>query len=93
MLSNRVRANLARKSEPFAGAIFAGYVDADEDNAVNVLSSSFGGCELFYFPAWNHGVDCRGILTALHELLMQGNSQGITFLASSGDSAGKSVPM
>jgi subtilase family serine protease len=71
------------------GAVFAGYVDADEDNLVDVLSSSFGECELFYFPAYNHGQDYRGILTAYDELFMQGNSQGITFLASSGDSAGK----
>jgi subtilase family serine protease len=71
------------------GAVFAGYVDADEDNFVDVLSSSFGECELFYFPAYNHGIDQRQILVAYDELFMQGNSQGITFLASSGDFAGK----
>lgn len=71
------------------GSIFAGYVDAIESNQVDVLSASFGECELFYFPQYNHGVDQRGILLAYHELFLQGNSQGITFLASSGDSAGK----
>jgi subtilase family serine protease len=71
------------------GSIFAGYVDAIESNQVDVLSASFGECELFYFPQYNHGVDQRGILVAYHELFLQGNSQGITFLASSGDSAGK----
>lgn len=71
------------------GSIFAGYVDAIESNTVDVLSASFGGCEQYYFPAYNNGVDERGILRAEHELFMQGNAQGITFLASSGDSAGK----
>jgi subtilase family serine protease len=71
------------------GSIFAGYVTAIETNEVDALSASFGECELFYFPAYNNGVDQRGILRAYDALFMQGNSQGITFLASSGDSAGK----
>jgi subtilase family serine protease len=71
------------------GSIFAGYVDAIEDNQVDLISASFGECELFYFPKYNNGVDQRGVLRAYDELFMQGNSQGITFLASSGDSAGK----
>jgi len=71
------------------GSIFAGYVDAIEANEVDVLSASFGGCELFYFPKYNGGVDERDILRAYDELFLQGNAQGITFLASSGDSAGK----
>ena len=72
------------------GNIFAGYVDAIEANEVDVLSASFGECELFYFPKYNNGQDYRGILRSEDELFMQGNAQGITFLASSGDSAGKS---
>jgi subtilase family serine protease len=71
------------------GNIFAGYVNAIESNQVDVLSASFGECELYYFPRYNDGQDYRGILTAEHELFLQGNAQGITFLASSGDSAGK----
>jgi subtilase family serine protease len=71
------------------GSIFAGYVDAIEANEVDAISASFGECELFYFPKYNGGTDYRGILTAEDELFMQGNAQGITFLASSGDSAGK----
>jgi subtilase family serine protease len=71
------------------GSIFAGYVDAIEANEVDAISASFGECELYYFPQYNNGVDQRGILRAYHELFLQGNSQGITFLASSGDSAGK----
>ena len=74
------------------GSVFAGYVDAIEANEVDVLSASFGECELLYFPKYNEGQDYRGILVAYHELFMQGNTQGITFLASSGDSAGKACP-
>jgi subtilase family serine protease len=74
------------------GNIFAGYVTAIESNQVDILSSSFGGCELFDFPAYNGGQDYRGILRAYDELFLQGNAQGITFLASSGDSAGKECP-
>ena len=74
------------------GSIFAGYVDAIEANEVDAISASFGGCELGYFPQYNGGVDYRGILRAEHELFLQGNAQGITFLASSGDSAGKDCP-
>ncbi len=74
------------------GSVFAGYVDAIEANEVDVLSASFGECELLYFPKYNEGQDYRGILRAYHELFLQGNTQGITFLASSGDSAGKACP-
>jgi subtilase family serine protease len=71
------------------GNIFAGYVDAIESNEVDALSASFGECELFYFPKYNNGQDFRDVLRAEHELFLQGNAQGITFLAASGDSAGK----
>jgi subtilase family serine protease len=59
---------------------------------VDAISASFGECELLYFPSYNNGQDYRGVLRAYHELILQGNSQGITFLASSGDSAGKGCP-
>jgi subtilase family serine protease len=66
-------------------SIIAGYTDVDEDNIVDVASSSFGGCELFYKPEYNGGVDLTGILNVYHALFQQGNAQGITFIASSGD--------
>ena len=74
------------------GNILAGYLDIDEYDFADVVSSSFGECELFYFPEYNGGQDYRGVLAAEHELFLQGNSEGITFLASSGDSAGKECP-
>ncbi len=74
------------------GNIFAGYVTIIEANTVDLVSSSFGECELEYTAKYNHGTSQLGILQAYHELFLQGNSQGITFLASSGDSAGKECP-
>jgi subtilase family serine protease len=66
-------------------SIIAGYTDIDEFNQVDVVSSSFGGCELDYTKAYNSGVDFTGILKVYHALFQQGNAQGITFFASSGD--------
>ncbi len=74
------------------GNVQAGYIQIDEENAVDLVSSSFGGCELDYTAAYNGGQSFLGVLKAEHELFLQGNSQGITFLASSGDSAGKGCP-
>lgn len=66
-------------------SIIAGYTEVDEDNVADVVSSSFGGCELFYTAPYNGGVDMTGILKVYHALFQQGNAQGITFVASSGD--------
>jgi subtilase family serine protease len=66
-------------------SIIAAYTQVDEENRVDVVSSSFGECELDFTAAYNGGVDFTGILLAFHDLFLQGNSQGITFLASSGD--------
>jgi subtilase family serine protease len=65
--------------------ITAAYTAVVEDNAVDVVSSSFGECELDFTPAYNNGTDFTGILKTFHALFQQGNAQGITFLASSGD--------
>ena len=72
--------------------ITAGYTQIVDDNTVDLVSSSFGGCEANYFPKRNGGMDFRYILKTYHELFQQGNAQGITFLASSGDEAGKICP-
>jgi subtilase family serine protease len=65
--------------------IIAGYTAVNEDNAVDVVSSSFGECELDFTKAYNNGTDFTSILKTMHSLFQQGNAQGITFLASSGD--------
>lgn len=74
------------------GDVFAGYSQIVEDNLVDAVSSSFGGCELAYFPKYNNGKDYRSVLRTQHELFQQGNAQGISFLASSGDEAGLECP-
>jgi subtilase family serine protease len=73
----------------YDGSILAGYIDNDEFEFAEVVSASFGQCELDYFPRYNFGEDFRDVLQAYHETFLQGNSEGITFLASSGDEAGK----
>ena len=66
-------------------SIIAGYTQVNEENKVDVVSSSFGECELDYTAAANGGEDFTFYLQIFHNLFLQGNSQGITFLASSGD--------
>ncbi|MEI9986378.1 MAG: S53 family peptidase [Aliidongia sp.] len=66
-------------------SIVAAYTQVDEDNSVDVVSSSFGECELDFTAAANGGTDFTGILQVFHSLFKQGNAQGITFVVSSGD--------
>ncbi len=70
----------------------AGYLTIVEANTFDIVNSSFGGCDAFYQPAYNEGVDFTGVLEVYDTLFKQGNSQGITFVASSGDSGGLSCP-
>ncbi len=73
-------------------SVLAGYFQIVEDDIVDVTSSSFGGCELAYTPGYNGGVDYRYILNIYKDIFAQGNAQGQTFLASSGDSSGLECP-
>jgi|SRR5579872_404618 len=66
-------------------SIFDGYAAIIDDNVADIVNSSFGGCELFYTKAYNGGVDYTYILQDFHDLFLQGNAQGITFVASAGD--------
>ena len=66
-------------------SIIDGYTQIVDDNLADVVSSSFGGCELAYTAAANGGHDFSYLLVAEHNLYVQGNLEGITFLASSGD--------
>ncbi len=63
-----------------------------DSNYIDIVSTSYGECELFYLPAYNGGTDYTSILKAYHEIFVQGNAQGITFLFSSGDDSGRSCP-
>jgi subtilase family serine protease len=59
-----------------------------DDNRADVVNSSFGLCELYYTAAYNapgDTTDYTQILRDFHNVFRQGNAQGITFVASSGD--------
>jgi len=75
-------------------SITAGYTAIVEDNTVDVVSSSFGGCE---FPEvapnpFNGWISEGWVLNIEHQIYQQGNAQGITFVASSGDEGSLPCP-
>ena len=75
-------------------SIIAGYTAIVEDNTVDVVSSSFGQCE---FPEvvpnpFNGWVGEGWFYTIENQVLQQGNAQGITFLAASGDEGSLPCP-
>ncbi len=73
-------------------AIIAGYLQIVEENQADIVSSSFGGPEATYGPDYNNGQDFTGILQVYESLFKQGNAQGITFVASSGDNGALDLP-
>ena len=72
--------------------IMDGYQYIVDSNKYDIVNSSFGGCELAYTAAYNGGVDYTDILQQEHQIFLQGNAQGITFVASSGDESGLQCP-
>lgn len=50
-----------------------------------IVTSSFGECELYYSPAYNNGYDFTFFLQEYDYLFALGSSTGMTFMASSGD--------
>ena len=72
-------------------AFLEAYSYLDEKNYADIVSTSYGECELYYTAAFTNltgGVDQTSILLAYHDLFRQGNVQGITFIFSSGDDSG-----
>jgi subtilase family serine protease len=69
-----------------------GYRYIVDSNAYDIVNSSFGGCELSFTAAYNGGTDLTYLLKTVHEIFLQGNAQGITFVASSGDQGGLGCP-
>jgi subtilase family serine protease len=63
-----------------------------ESNSADVVNMSFGGPEIGYLPAYNGGINGLGILAVYDDLFKQGNAQGITFVASSGDLGAYDIP-
>jgi subtilase family serine protease len=62
------------------------------DNASDVVSMSFGECEALFTPAFNGGANVELPLIIFEILFQQGNAQGITFVASSGDNGALQCP-
>jgi subtilase family serine protease len=58
----------------------------------DIVSSSFGGCEQTYLPAYNNGADFTYVLQIYDTLLSIGSLEGVTWLASSGDEAALLCP-
>jgi subtilase family serine protease len=73
-------------------AVIAGYLTVVEDNAVDIVNSSFGGAEQLYAAPYNGGSDYTFLLRLQNEIFKQGSAQGMTFVASSGDNGGLAVP-
>lgn len=69
-------------------AFYQAYAYLDDSNVADIVSTSYGQCELYYTAAYNGGTDYTGALLAYHDLFRQGNAQGITFIFSSGDGSG-----
>ncbi len=70
-------------------AFLAAYEYFDETNIADIVSTSYGECELYYTAAYNNGIDLTSVLKAYHDIFRQGNAEGITFVFSSGDNAGR----
>lgn len=72
--------------------ILDGLTTIIESNRVDVVNMSFGGPELGYTKEFNDGVDYTSFLGVYDDMFKQGNAQGITFVASSGDAGALGVP-
>ncbi len=65
--------------------VLAGLSQIVATNQVDIVSMSFGQPETDLLPNFNGGFDYTYILQLEHFLYLQGNAQGITFVAASGD--------
>jgi subtilase family serine protease len=73
-------------------SVLAGLTDIDENNLVDVVNMSFGEPEVAYAPAYNGGVNYEGIIGIYDDFFAEGDVQGITYVAASGDWGGKDIP-
>ena len=73
-------------------AIMDAYNYINESNKYDVVTSSFAGPELGYFPQYNNGYDFRFILDEYDDIFFVGALEGISYLASSGDEGGLALP-
>jgi subtilase family serine protease len=72
--------------------IFDAYFYVIETGAFDIVSNSFGECELFYTAAYNNGFDATYVLQIYDEFYAIGNMEGTTWFVSSGDEGGLQCP-
>ena len=73
-------------------SIVDGLAQIITDNKADVVNMSFGGSELAYTPVYNDGANFTSTLRFEDDLFAEGNAQGITFVAASGDQGALNVP-
>jgi subtilase family serine protease len=78
--------------QPTLAAFFDLFTAIVDDNKADVVSNSYGECELFFTKAYNSGQDYTYLLRDYHDLFRQGNAQGITFVNASGDGGSFGCP-
>ncbi len=64
------------------------YADIAAYDFADVVTTSYGGCELYYTAPYNEGFDFTYLLAAYDDVFLQMASQGISVMFSSGDEAG-----
>jgi subtilase family serine protease len=75
------------------GSIYDAYTQAIDENRADIISASLGLGELFFTPPyWGDDTGIPLVKQTFHDLFLQGTSQGITFVASSGDLGAKQCP-
>jgi subtilase family serine protease len=74
------------------GHISDALIQIVEDRKVDIINMSFGGPERGYAPAFNKGHSYFDVLRSENLLFRQGASEGITFVASTGDLGARSIP-
>jgi subtilase family serine protease len=67
------------------------YLEIVETNAVDIVNSSWGTMEPYYTSSYGDSTDGTWMLRAFDEVFKQGNAEGITFVASSGDNGALGV--
>lgn len=74
------------------GSIFDAWSEILQNNEVDIVNASFGASEALYGPDYNNGISYVAFLGVYEQLFAQANAQGISIVASSGDSGGLETP-
>jgi subtilase family serine protease len=61
------------------------YTAVVDDDLADVVSTSFGLCELYFTAPYNGGKNFTYLFQDFHDIFRQGNAEGMTFVNASGD--------